>query len=371
MLAVESLIERLAASVGSLRKLGAEARGAVDASAREPFALLRRRGGGASPSWQARLLNTFTRLTVKPLMKRGSVASMRATLERLDEQSRRFMPADVRTEPVSTAGYDGEWVRVAGQRARRVLLYFPGGGFVMSAQVQHRVMLSSICREAQARSFLVHYRLAPETPFPGGLENCIAAYHGLLEQGIRPRDITLGGDSAGGGLVLSTLLALRDEGTPLPACAFVLSPLGDLTYSGGSRRYNSCRDPMLPTHRASQMHELYVGEALPGDRYASPVLADFDGLPPMLGQVGSTEILLDDTVRAAAQAGKARVPFYLEIWQDMPHVFPIMGFLPESAVAIARIAEFVRTGRLGELPARYGRSTPAAPPRWPLAALAG
>jgi acetyl esterase/lipase len=289
----------------------------------------------------------------------------------MDEQRGRALPADVHAEPLSTPGYDGEWLRIRGRRARRVLLYFPGGGFILRAQNQHRVMLSRICREADARGFLVHYRLAPESPFPGGLENCIAAYRGLLQQGIRPQDITLGGDSAGGGLVLSTLLALRDEGAPMPARAFVLSPLADLTYSGGSRRYNACVDPMLPTHRASKMHELYIGEALPEDRYVSPVLADFDGLPPLLGQVGSTEILLDDTVRAAEQAKKAGVAFHLEIWDSMPHVFPIMSLLPESTVAIARIARFMRSGTLDALPARHGRSTPAPPPRWSFAALAG
>ena len=113
---------------------------------------------------------------------------------------------------------------------------------------------------------------------------------------------------------------------------------------------------LLPTHRASQMHQVYLGETLPQDRHVSPVYADFDGLPPILGQVGSTEILLDDTVRAAAQAKKAGVPFFLEIWEDMPHVFPIFGILPESQVAIERIAEFINSSKLDELPAQYGGS---------------
>jgi acetyl esterase/lipase len=176
----------------------------------------------------------------------------------------------------------------------------------------------------------------------------------MLKQGIKPANVILAGDSAGGGLVLSALLALRDAGTPLPSGAIVLSPLADLTYSGESRKFNRYRDPLLPTHRASHMHELYIGESLPGDRFLSPITAEFDGLPPILAQVGSTEILLDDTLRAAAQARKAAVPFFLEIWEEMPHVFPIFSVLPESQVAVERIAEFISKGQVDDLPARYG-----------------
>jgi acetyl esterase/lipase len=223
----------------------------------------------------------------------------------------------------------------------------------MRTATQHKRFVATICRAARARSLIVHYSLAPEIPFPGGLEDCLAAYHDLLEQGVKPEDITVAGDSAGGGLVLSTLLALRDEGTPLPKNAVVLSPLADLTYSGESRRFNKYRDPMLPTHRASEMHQLYIGEALPEDRFISPVFADFDGLPPLLGQVGSTEILLDDTVRAAERAEAAGVPFFLEVWNEMIHVFPIFGFLPEAKVAIERMATFINTSELDPLPKRY------------------
>jgi acetyl esterase/lipase len=308
------------------------------------------------PSWQARLLNTCTRTLMKPMMRFGSVESMRVMTGNLDAQQEGRLPADISARLVSKANYAGEWVRIKGKRPRKTLLYLPGGGFVMRTRVQHKAFTARICRAANTRALVVHYRLAPEVPFPGGLEDCLAAYHDLLLQGIDPANITVAGDSAGGGLVLSTLLALRDEGTPLPANAIVLSPLADLTYSGGSREFNKRRDPMLPTHRASLMHQVYLGEALSQDRHISPVFADFDGLPPILGQVGSTEILLDDTVRAAAQAKKAGVPFFLEIWDEMPHVFPIFGILPESQVAIERIAEFINTSKVDELPTRYGSS---------------
>lgn len=306
------------------------------------------------PSWQARVLNGFTRVTLKPLMRFGSVESARSMTTRFEDQQSTLLPKDVKWRPVRNKPYAGEWVNIAGKRPKQVILYFPGGGFIMRTATQHRGFVAKICRAANARSLIVHYSLAPEIPFPGGLEDCLAAYHDLLEQGHQAEHITIAGDSAGGGLVLSTLLALRDEGTPLPRNAIVLSPLADLTYSGKSRKFNKYRDPMLPTHRASEMHQLYIGEASPEDRFISPILADFDGLPPMLGMVGSTEILLDDTVRSAHQANKAGVPFFLEVWNEMPHVFPIFGMLPEARVALERMAEFINFSELDPLPGRYG-----------------
>ena len=311
----------------------------------------RRRKPARGPSWQARMINTFTRLTMKPLMRYGSVAAARSMTGRFEEQQEALLPDDIRAKKVSTDGYEGEWVRIGNKRPRKTILYFPGGGFIMRTAVQHKGFVAKICRAANARALIVHYRLAPEVPFPGGLEDCLAAYHDLLEQGVEPGNITIAGDSAGGGLVLSTLLALRDEGTPMPKNAIILSPLADLTYSGKSRVTNKFRDPMLPTHRASEMHELYIGDASPRDRFLS---ADFHDLPPILGQVGSTEILLDDTVRSAERAAEAGVPFFLEIWNEMPHVFPIFGVLPEAQVAIDRMADFIENSELDPLPERYG-----------------
>ena len=330
----------------------------VDESRERLRALSLGRGKGPGPSWQARVLNGFTRITLKPLMRYGSVESARSMTGRFEAQQEALLPDDVRWKPVQDRDYEGEWVSIAGKRPRDIILYFPGGGFIMRTATQHKGFVARICRAAGTRALIVHYSLAPETPFPGGLEDCLAAYHDLLAQGIEPERITIAGDSAGGGLVLSTLLALRDEGTPMPKNAIVLSPLADLTYSGKSRVLNKYRDPMLPTHRASEMHQLYIGDASPMDRFISPVFADFDGLPPILGQVGSTEILLDDTVRCAKRAAKAEVPFFLEVWRELPHVFPIFGMLPESNVAIERMADFIKTSELDTLPERYGWADP-------------
>lgn len=281
---------------------------------------------------------------------------MRSITGRLDEYKQRSLPKDIKIQSVSAEYYSGEWVRISRKRTRKILLYLPGGGFVMRTRTQHAMLAARICRAANTKAFVVHYRLAPEVPFPGGLADCLAAYHDLLGQGHRPADITLAGDSAGGGLVLSTLLALRDEKTAMPGNAIIVSPLADMTYSGESRKLNERLDPMLPTHRASEMHQIYIGDAIASDRFISPVFADFDGLPPIMGLVGSTEILLDDTVRAAIQAEKAGVPFYLEIWEEMPHVFPMFAVLPESQVAIDRMAEFIRNSAVSPIPSQYGSS---------------
>jgi acetyl esterase/lipase/hemerythrin-like domain-containing protein len=355
--AIESIVERLSELADSIAELRENFDSALASSLRDRVDRLKGLLGlKPRPSWQARVMNGCTRMFMKPLMRFGSVESMRSLTTRFEEQQARRLPGDIELRMVSEEDYAGEWISIRGKDARKVILYFPGGGFIMSASTQHKAFLARICRAANRKALLVHYRLAPEVPFPGGLEDCLAAYHDLLEQGHAPEDITIAGDSAGGGLVLSTLLALRDEGTPQPANAIVLSPLADLTYSGESRRTNKHRDPMLPTHRASEMHELYIGEVPPEDRFISPVFADFDGLPPILGQVGSTEILLDDTVRAAAQAEKAGTRFFLEVWNEMPHVFPIFAILPESQVAVDRIAEFIDRGELAPLPERYGKA---------------
>ena len=314
------------------------------------------RSSSHGPSWQARVLNGFTRLTMKPLLGFGSIESGRSIMNRLDAQQEALIPDDVHAREVLKTVYAGEWVKIARRRPRRTILYFPGGGFVLRTPIQHRAFVARICREANARALIVHYRLAPEVPFPGGLEDCLAAYHDLLAQGVKPEYITIAGDSAGGGLVLSTLLALRDEGTPMPVNAIVLSPLADLENGGESRVMNKYRDPVLSPGRISELQRMYLGDASPSDRFVSPVHADFDGLPPILGQVGSTEILLDDARRSAQRAAESGVPFYLEVWRDMPHVHSFFSMLPEARVAIERMAEFIRSGELEPLPEKYGSS---------------
>jgi acetyl esterase/lipase len=238
-----------------------------------------------------------------------------------------------------------DWISVPESDPRRVILHLPGGAFLVRSPSVHRALLARLCRQARARALLVHYRLAPEDPFPAGLEDCVSAYRFLLEQGIRPEQIVIGGDSAGGALALSTLLALRDDAVPLPAGAYLLSPVTDLTeHHEGSRRENRWLDPMLIPGRQT-MRLMYVegNESLLRHPHVSPAYGDYSGFPPLLFQVGDTEILRDDSVRVAEKARAAGVSAEVEIWKGVPHVWHALAFLPEAERALSRIGEFARS----------------------------
>ena len=208
-------------------------------------------------------------------------------------------------------------------------------------------MVTGICRAANAQARLVHYRLAPEHPFPAGHDDCVGAYRQLLELGIAPDRIVLSGISAGGGLVLGVLMAVRDAGLPMPAGAVALSPVADLvalTERTGSSATNARRDAVIAVGSSENMAEMYVGSE-PERRahpYVSPALGEFTGLPSLYFQVGSTEILLDQSTRSGEKARAAGVSADVEIWPDMPHGWQAMSYLPESSRAIDRIGDFFR-----------------------------
>ncbi|HRD83867.1 MAG TPA: alpha/beta hydrolase [Rubrivivax sp.] len=278
-------------------------------------------------------------LTIKRVMSgSGTVAETRRFIE---VRGKPRLPPDVEVEPVRAAAFRGEWIRTPESSNERTLLYLPGGGFMLPASQQVPLMVARINREAGMRALLVHYRLAPEHPFPAGLEDCLAAYRHLLDLGTDPKSIVIAGDSAGGGLTLSTLLALRDDGDPLPACAVVISPFTDFSFGGESRFDNARHDPMLSTDGIARMNDLYLDDALHDNPLVSPVYGDFHGLPPVLAQVGSTEVLLDDTRRVGERAISQRVDFRVEVWDEVPHVWHVWPFLPETREAIRHIGEFV------------------------------
>lgn len=286
------------------------------------------------------------RLTVKPsFAAMDDVESMRSGALRL--LNRISIPeAGLSTESAPHSACDVEWVFPHNIKTDRVLLYIPGGAFVVRTPAMHRVLAGRIAKAAHARALVVFYRLAPEHPYPSALDDCVEAYKSLLAQGIPSSRIVVGGDSAGGNLTLALLVALRDQGRPLPAAAFAISPVTDLRgHTHGSRTVNQLADPLLSTlhrHRLN-VHELYVGgnKKLLKLPTVSPVLADFHALPPLMFQVGSTEILLDDSRRAVEKAQADGVAAALEIWSDMPHVWHAFN-LPESRRAIAHLADFVR-----------------------------
>ena len=203
-------------------------------------------------------------------------------------------------------------------------------------------MLDRVCRACDADGLLVHYRLAPEHPFPAGLEDALAAYGFLLESGIEPRNIVIMGDSAGGGLALSLVLALKQQGAPLPCGVVLMSALTDLNLTNPSQRFNRWRDTLLPVRRDMQNYKIYRGKARADHPLLSPVFGNFRGFPPIFAQVSSTETLLDDTLRVARKARGQGVDFEVEVWEGLPHDWHIFGVIPEAVEALARVSDFVR-----------------------------
>ncbi len=248
-------------------------------------------------------------------------------------------PHEARVTEVAIGDVKALWIGAKGARKNRVILYLHGGAFVMETPSLHSSLVARIAKEARARALMPSYRLAPEHPFPAALDDCMSAYRFLLDSGFRPADIVVAGDSAGGNLTLALLLRVRDEGLPLPAGAVAMSPLTDATFGGDSIRRNEGHDAMFAPALFFALAPLYVpDEKLRENPYASPLMGDLDGLPPILILVGSTELLLDDSVRFASRCPSAT----LEVWHDMPHVFPSFEFLPEAVDATERMGRFMR-----------------------------
>jgi monoterpene epsilon-lactone hydrolase len=257
----------------------------------------------------------------------------------------RQVPAD-RSVTCSRAQIDemnGEWVLAPGADPDARLLYLHGGGYVSGSGANYLPLAALISAAARCAVLLPDYRLAPEHRFPAGLEDCIAAHEWMSGHGphgpARARATFVAGDSAGGGLTLATLLALRDRGRPLPLAGIALSAAADMTLSGESIRTEE--DHICSAEAMRVFAELYLGAADPRDPLASPVFGDYTGIPPLLIQAGEHEMLRDDSVRVAAKARADGVDVQLEIWPGMVHVFQVRG-LPESVEAIERIAAFLR-----------------------------
>jgi monoterpene epsilon-lactone hydrolase len=278
------------------------------------------------------------RIKSQPQNPNASIEQRRAGMERISER----VPPDVICEKVNAGGVDAEWIAAPGATADRVILYLHGGGYVIGSIKTHRAMISRIARASNARALAIDYRLAPEHPFPAAVEDATTAYRWLLAQGYKPGRIVIAGDSAGGGLTLAALLAIRDSKLPLPAGAVPISPWTDLEGTGESVRTRATRDVMVTQENLASSARDYYGAHDPRDPLVSPVHADFRGLPPMLIQVGDAEILLDDATRVAARAKAAGVQVELEVWDDMPHVWHVFAkLLPEGQEAIDKIGKFV------------------------------
>jgi len=251
--------------------------------------------------------------------------------------------ADIKREVVSAGGIKAEWVSAPDADAGRAVLYLHGGGYVIGSINTHRSLAARLSRASKARVLVIDYRLAPEHPHPAAVDDSVAAYRWMLGQGLKPARIVVAGDSAGGGLTVATLLAIRDAKLPLPGAGACLSPWVDLEGIGESMTTKASVDPIVQKPGLLQMAAAYLGGKDPRTPLAAPLYADLSGLPPLLIQVGTAETLLDDASRLAERARKAGVTVSYEPWDSMIHVWHLFApMLDEGQQAIDRIGEFVR-----------------------------
>lgn len=253
-------------------------------------------------------------------------------------------PPDVKVERVNAPAAPAEWLRPPSAEPGRVVLYLHGGGYVIGSPRSHRHLAAAIAAAAGATALLLDYRLAPEHPYPAAVEDATAAYRWLLDQAIAPGRIVIAGDSAGGGLTVATLLALREAGVPLPAGGVCISPWVDLTCGGASYGTKAEADPIVRRSGVEEMARAYLGATPPRTPLASPLFGDLHGLPPLLIHVGSDEVLLDDSVQLAARAKAAGVDATLEVYERMIHVWHwFLPMLDEAQTAVEAIGRFVRS----------------------------
>jgi acetyl esterase/lipase len=250
---------------------------------------------------------------------------------------------DVLQNPVEIGGVAGVEVTIQGREAESVILYLHGGVYVIGSAAASVPLVGDLIRRTGAKAISLDYRLAPEHPHPAAVEDARAAYEGLLAQGIAPAQIALAGESAGGGLAVATLLALREAGVPLPSCAYLMSPYVDLTLSGETLVEKREVDPLLSPEGLRLRVPDYVGRADAADPNISPIFGDLRELPPLLIQVGSHEILLSDALRLAGRAALSDIPVTLDVTAGVPHVFQAYaGLLDEAGAALDRAAIFLK-----------------------------
>lgn len=261
----------------------------------------------------------------------------------------KHVPPDVRLEKVGRPGVRGEWVEPAGADDGVTVVYFHGGGYIGGSAETYRRTTFALARAARARVFAVDYRLAPEHRYPRAVEDGLAAYRYVLGGGARAGAVAFVGDSAGGGLLLATMLAARAAGLPLPAAGVCYSPFADLATTGGSLDANNRRCAMFYGDALRRVAPLYLGGADARDPLASPLYADLRGLPPLQIFVSTSETLLDDSLRLAERARAEGVRVDLQVWRNLPHVWPLFARqLPEARAALRLTADFIRDAMNGD-----------------------
>ena len=253
------------------------------------------------------------------------------------------VPDDVLVTEVNAGGVPAHWLAAPGADAGRVLLFLHGGGFEFGSVRSDGELAARLGRAGGMRVLFPEYRLAPEHPFPAAFDDVLAAWRWLRSgQALGARSIAVAGDSAGGGLAAALLVATRDAGEALPAAAVLMSPTVDLTSSGASMTERADQDPISTPAMLRQFASDYLAGADPKTPLASPLFASLAGIPPLLIQVGTADLLLSDSERLASAAGQAGVDVTLEIGEGLPHVYQLLLGTPEAAQATEQIGEFLR-----------------------------
>ncbi|WP_269620445.1 alpha/beta hydrolase [Zhongshania sp. BJYM1] len=296
-------------------------------------------------SIRSRLLNFVLRLLRRPIWNLGQLRALRKRFERLDMRVAGKAELLCRISDINLSHCKADVLQPVdfaddALKAKHVL-FFHGGAYCLRSPNTYRAMLAGICANLGAIGVLPDYRLAPEHPHPAAIDDCFESYTKLLESGVPANHIALLGDSAGGGLVLSILARIRDAKLPMPASASLFSPAGDWTLSGRSLFENEGRDPMFRLSSFLFFRSLYLLDYDASDPSVSPLLAPFDGYPPMYFTASSTELLRDVAVVGAQKARDAGVSVEIDIWPGQCHDMQLMSILPESKVALDKLCEFI------------------------------
>lgn len=295
-------------------------------------------------SWQRHLVNfAMRRLKNRATNLIDDIPRLR--LEKEAILGKLFLPSGLSYKRFTLGQMEAEWIVPSRRHHReKVILYLHGGGYAIGSIKSYRSLIAKIAKTTGIRTLAINYRLAPEHPFPAALDDAVEAYRFLLEEELfQPEDIIIAGDSAGGGLSVSTLLALRDSGLPQPLAAVLLSPWTDLAATGRSYKLRADQDPILPACKIKIFGTNYAGAHPVKSPLISPLYGNLEGLAPMLIQVGTEEIVFDDSTRLAKKAKEAGTSVKLEVWDKMPHVWHFSWHvLPEARRAIDGIASWLK-----------------------------
>jgi acetyl esterase/lipase len=294
------------------------------------------------PSWQnAVIKKVLKRHKLKSVFRYRSIKSKRRLQERRATILNLIPGGEFKD--IEIGKIKGQLIEAENMSPGRIILYLHGGTYCTGSVKSYRILARKLAEVCSSELLIINYRLAPENPYPGALEDSVAAYRWLLENGYESNKIFIMGDSAGGGLALSTGLKIKDQALEMPAGFICMSPWTDLTLSGKSFFERAKRDPLLNPKVIRKCAKLYYGNHDPKGCFVSPLFGDFTGFPPVMIQVGTEEILYDDSIRLFEKLKESKVSVELEIWKKMFHVWQFFYLvMPESREAVGKIGDFIK-----------------------------